>query len=152
MAAYDFCNLRAMQAGGYSGNIRTSFSNPLSSPIMNVLSGVLSSISPLRWIILTICALGIAAIGVRTLETEKSRTKRAERKRKREIRALTERISTYARAIHQRYPTADVVVSERDLAEQLRKRPEAVVTALNLLLNEQKVQRAPLNGYWRLNA
>jgi hypothetical protein len=37
------------------------------------------------------------------------------------------------------------------LAEQLRKRPEVVVTALNLLLNEQKVQRAPLNGYWRLN-
>jgi hypothetical protein len=119
---------------------------------MNVLSGVLSSISPLGWIILTICALGIAAIGVRTLETEKSRTKRAERKRKRELRALTERISTYARAIHQRYPTGNVVVSERDLAEQLRKRPEAVVTALDLLLNEQKVQRAPLNGYWKLNA
>ena len=76
----------------------------------------------------------------------------AERKKKRELRALTERISTYARAVHQRYPTGDVVVSERDLAEQLRKRPDAVVTALNLLLNEQKVQRAPLNGYWRLNA
>ncbi len=32
----------------------------------------------------------------------------------------------------------DVIVSERDLPEQLRKRPDAVVTALNLLLNEQK--------------
>jgi hypothetical protein len=44
-----------------------------------------------------------------------------------------------------------VVVSERDLAEQFRKRPDAVATALNLLLGEQKVQRAPLNGYWKLN-
>ena len=119
---------------------------------MNFLSDVLSTISLLWWIILATCAFGIAAIWVRTLETEKSRIKRAERKKTREIRALTERISIYARAVHQRYPTGDVVVSERDLAEQLRKRPDAVVTALNLLLNEQKVERAPLNGYWRLNA
>src|ERR1039457_374429 len=32
----------------------------------------------------------------------------------------------------------------RDLAEQLRKPHNAVATALNLLLSEQKVQRAPL--------
>jgi hypothetical protein len=51
----------------------------------------------------------------------------------------------------QRYPTGDVVVSEGDLAEQLRKRTETVATALNLLLGEQKVQRAPLNEYWKLN-
>jgi len=44
-----------------------------------------------------------------------------------------------------------VVVSERDLAEQLRKRPEAVVMALDRLLSEQKVQRAPLSGYWKLH-
>ena len=49
------------------------------------------------------------------------------------------------------YPTGDVVVSERDLAEQLRKHPNTVATALNLLLGEQKVQRAPLNEYWKLN-
>ena len=36
--------------------------------------------------------------------------------------------------LHQRYPTGDVIVSERDLAEELRKRPDAVITALNLLL------------------
>ena len=110
--------------------------------MMNVLSGVLSSISLRWWIILITCALGIGAICLRALETEKSRTKRAERKKKSDLRALTERISSYARAVHQRYPTGDVVVSERDLAEQLRKRPQAVVTALNLLLQEQKVQRA----------
>lgn len=33
---------------------------------------------------------------------------------------------------------------KRDLAEQLRKRPEAVATALNLALKEQKVRRAPV--------
>jgi hypothetical protein len=33
----------------------------------------------------------------------------------------------------------------------LRKRTDLVVTALNLLLNEQKVQRAPLSEYWKLN-
>jgi len=49
------------------------------------------------------------------------------------------------------YPTGDVVVSERDLAEQLRKPHNAVATALNLLLSEEKVQRAPLRGYWKLN-
>ncbi len=65
--------------------------------------------------------------------------------------SLTDKISAYGQSVHQRYPTGDVVVSERDLAEQLRKRPDAVVTALNLLLNEQRVQRAPLRGYWRLN-
>ena len=66
--------------------------------------------------------------------------------RKRNCRSLAERISSYGHTTHQRYPTGDVIVSERDLAEQLRKRPDAVVTALNLLLNEQKVQRAPLRG------
>jgi hypothetical protein len=39
-----------------------------------------------------------------------------------------------------------VVVSVRDLAQQLRKRPDVVATALNLLLNAQKVQRARLKG------
>ena len=84
-------------------------------------------------------------------ETDRSRAKRAERNKKKELRSLAERISSYGHTVHQRYPTGDVIVSERDLAEQLRKRPDAVVTALNLLLNEQKVQRAPLRGYWRLN-
>jgi hypothetical protein len=37
------------------------------------------------------------------------------------------------------------------LAEQLRKRSDSVAAALNLLLGEQKVQRAPLSGYWKLN-
>jgi hypothetical protein len=104
------------------------------------------------WIVLISCALALAAICMRAFETEESRVKRAEQNKKKELRSLAEKISGYGRSVHQRYPTGDVVVSERDLAEQLRKHPDAVVTALNLLLNEQKVQKAPLNGYWRLNA
>ena len=43
------------------------------------------------------------------------------------------------------------MVGENDLAAQLRKRPDIVSIELNLLLGEQKVQKAPLNGYWKLN-
>jgi hypothetical protein len=100
---------------------------------------------------LIISAPGIAAICLRVLETDGTRAKRAERNTKRELCSLAERISSYGRTVHQRYPTGDVIVSERDLAEQLRKRPDAIVTALNVLLNEHKVQRAPLSGYWKLN-
>ena len=97
------------------------------------------------------CAVGIAAACRICLETEQAKLQRAERNRKKELRTLADRISTYGRNVHQRYPTGDVVVSERDLAEQLRKRPDAVATALNILLGEEKVQRAPLSGYWKLN-
>ncbi len=118
---------------------------------MHSLPDILSSV-PLRWwIILIVSLLGIAAICVRAFETDDSRTRRAERNKKKELRSLAERISSYGQTVHQRYPTGDVIVSERDLAEEFRKRHDAVVTALNLLLNERKVQRAPLRGYWKLN-
>lgn len=103
------------------------------------------------WVALIISALGIAAICLRAFETEDSRTRRAEQTKKKELRSLAEKISSYGRTVHQRYPSGDVIVSELDLAEQLRKRPDTVATALNLLLNEQKVQRATLSGYWKLN-
>jgi hypothetical protein len=35
--------------------------------------------------------------------------------------------------------------------QQLRKRSDAVATALNILLGERKLQKAPLSGYWKLN-
>jgi hypothetical protein len=118
---------------------------------MNLLTRVFFSM-PLRWwIVLTVSFLGIAALFIRTFENEDSRARRAERNKKKELRSLAERISSYARTVHQRYPTGDVIISELDLADQLRKRPEAVTTALNLLLTEQKVQRATLRGYWKLN-
>jgi hypothetical protein len=85
------------------------------------------------------------------VETQEAKTRRSEQRKQKELRVLAARISSYAQSVHQQFPSGDVVVSERDLAEQLRKRPDAVVTALNLLLNERKVQRAPLGGYWKLN-
>jgi hypothetical protein len=103
------------------------------------------------WIVLIVCATGIAATCRWGLETEKAKVQRAERNRKKELRTLANRISTYGRKVHQRYPTGEVVVSEGDLAEELRKHPDAVFTALTLLLGERRVQRAPLNGYWKLN-
>ena len=95
--------------------------------------------------------IGIVAVGIRAFESDEAKTKRLELQRQKEVRALTQRISTYARSLHQRFPTGHVVISEHDLAQQLRRRPDVVVTALNLLLNEQKVQRTRLNGYWKLN-
>ena len=118
---------------------------------MDFLTSVYSAV-PLRWwVALIVSALGIAAICLRALESDEVRAKRAERNKKKELRSLAERISSYAHTVHQRYPTGDVIVSERDLAEEFRKRPDVVITALNLLLIEQKVQRAPLRGYWKLN-
>ena len=118
---------------------------------MHFLLDILSSLPLYSWVALVISALAIAAVCMRALGTHEARAKSGERKRRTELRSLAERISSYGHTIHQRYPTGEVVVSERDLAEQLRKRPDAVAPALNLLLSEQKVQRAPLRGYWKLN-
>jgi hypothetical protein len=118
---------------------------------MNSFMEIVSSIPLYWWIVLSIGALTIVAMCARTFETDRSRAKRAERNKKKELRSLAERISSYGHTVHRRYPTGDVIVSERDLAKQFRKRPDAIMTALSLLLNEQKVQRAPLNGYWKLN-
>jgi hypothetical protein len=95
--------------------------------------------------------VGMAAMCRWCLETDEARGQRAQQKTKKELRALADRILIYGRNVHQRYPTGDVVVSERDLAAQLRKRPDSVATTLDLLLGEQKVQTAPLSGYWKLN-
>jgi hypothetical protein len=117
---------------------------------MNFLTSVYSSVPFLWWIALIISVLGIAAICIRAFEPEDSRARRAERNKK-ELRSLGERISSYGETVHKRYPSGDVIVSEQDLAEEFRKQPDVVITALNLLLDEQKVQRSPLSGYWKLN-
>lgn len=118
---------------------------------MNFLTNVFSSMPLHWWVAIIIAALGIAAICLRVLESDGVRAKRGERNKKKELRSLAERISSYGHSVHKRYPTGNVIVSEQDLAEQLRKRPDTVATALNLLLGEQKVQRATLSGYWKLN-
>jgi hypothetical protein len=120
--------------------------------MMNSFVANASQITLRWWIVLIASAVAVIGTCRRCLETDEARGQRAQRKQKKELRALADRISTYGRKIHQRYPTGDVVVSERDLAEELRKRPDAVATALSLLLEERKVQKAPLMGYWKLNA
>ena len=99
---------------------------------------------------LVACALGIAATSRRLVETGQARIERAERKREKELRRLADKISTYGRNVHHRCPTREVVVSERDLGTRFRKPPDTISTALNILLDEQKVKRVPLTGYWRL--
>ena len=107
-----------------------------------------------HWTMTTVISstVGLAAfVCIRCLETEDAKVQRIQRKKEREIKVLTEKISTYARNVHKRFPTGDVVVGEKDLAEQLRKHPDAIATALNVLLGQRKVQKAPLSGYWKLN-
>ena len=107
--------------------------------MMNSLTRSLSWIA-LHWrtSAVIVGAVGIAATCRWCLETDEVRDQRAQRRNKKELRALADKISTYGRNVHQRYPTGDVVVSECDLAEQLRKRPDAMATALNILLGERK--------------
>ena len=50
-----------------------------------------------------------------------------------------------------RYPTGSVVVSVHDLASELHRPPERIAKALGLLHSQQKAERAPLTGYWKLN-
>jgi len=123
-------------------------SNSVAMRSLTILS---STMSPLVLAAVLDSAVTIVVFSMRAFESE-SKAQCRELKRQKQLRALANRISKYGRTVHQRFPTGDVGVSERDLAEQLRKRTDAVVTALNLLLNEQKVQRAPLNGYWKLNS
>jgi len=118
---------------------------------MDSFAGGSSWIALRWWIVLIACALGIATACRWCLETDEARVQRAQRKREKYLRTLADRIWSYGREVHQRYPTGDVVVSVPDLAEQLGKRPEAVASALNLLFGEHKVQRTPLKGYWKLN-
>jgi hypothetical protein len=95
-------------------------------------------------------AVGVLVVTLRVTESPAKKAARVELKTKKELRALTENISAYARRVRQQFPTGDVVVSEHDLAQQLRKRTDAVAKALDVLLTENKVQRAPLAGYWKL--
>ena len=96
-------------------------------------------------------AAGVALAAKRYLENAAG-VQRADLKREKDLRTLARKISSYARNVHKRYPTGDVVVSQVDLAMQLRKSPDAVAAALSLMLGEQRVQRAALNGYWKLDA
>jgi uncharacterized membrane-anchored protein YhcB (DUF1043 family) len=129
-------------AGGYSPNTG-----------MNLVQDTVEFLRARWWLALAVSSVvGIAAVSLRLSESEASRAKRIQEAKRKELRALADRISKYAKSLRDRFPEGAVVVSEEDLAAQLRKRPDYIVSALNALLNEQKVQRTPLTGYWRLNA
>ena len=101
-------------------------------------------------------AIGLYAFDVQAgrSSTRFASAERAQRgkEKEKEVRALADKILSYGHSVHRRYPSGEVVVGEDDLAAQLRKHRDAVGRALNLLLGEQKVQKAPLSGYWKLNA
>jgi hypothetical protein len=72
--------------------------------------------------------------------------------REKDVQTLAQKISKYAGEMQRKYPTGTVVVSEDDLAGALHRAPERIAKALGLLQSQQKVERAPLSGYWKLNA
>ncbi len=120
---------------------------------MNLAQDTVEFLRTRWWVVVAVSsAVGIAAVSVRLSESEAARKKRLQEAEKKELRAIANRISQYAKSVRERFPNGTVVVSEEDLAAQLRKRPDYIVSALTALLNEQKVERTPLTGYWRLNA
>lgn len=119
---------------------------------MNSFTRVLLGVAP-HWrtgVLAIAGTVGIAVMCRRCLETDKARAERAQRMKEKEIRALADRIASYGRTVHRRYPTGDVVVGENDLAAQLRKRPDIVGTALNLLL--ARTQAPEGSAQWILEA
>src|SRR5579864_4700141 len=72
-------------------------------------------------------------------------------RQKKELEQLAEKIANYAKETHQTFPTGDVVVSEEDLAGALHRSPVKVAKALRFLQDQQKVEHAPVAGYWKLN-
>jgi hypothetical protein len=99
-------------------------------------------------------AFRIAVTSRQSIETDETRAERTERtkEKEKEVRALADKILSYGHSVHRRYPTGEVVVGEDDLAAQLRKRRDTVGRALDLLLDERKVRKASLSGYWKLTA
>jgi hypothetical protein len=106
-----------------------------------------------RWRIGAVIASGLAVVCFYKLstETEEQRAQKAKQKRDTELSRVAKQISNYAHNLHTRYPNGEVVISDIDLAERLRKPQEIITSALALLSDQKQVQRAPLAGYWKLN-
>lgn len=120
---------------------------------MNLVQDSVEFLRTRWWLVAVVSsAVGMVAVSLRLSESTAVREKRLQETEKKELRAIANRISHYAKSVRKRFPDGAVVVSEQDLAAQLRKRPDYIVSALNALLKDQKVERASLTGYWRLNA
>ena len=119
---------------------------------MDPFTGMCSWIAS-RWRVGALIACGIAFTSLYKLstETEEGRAQKAEQKQQTELNRVASQISNYAQRVHTRYPDGDVVISDLDLAHQLRKPQEMVAKALAMLSEQKQVQRAPVAGYWKLN-
>ena len=103
-----------------------------------------------HWRGAALVACGVAAIAAIRWTHDKD-PDRAARMQEKDTQTLAEKISKYAHDMQARYPNGSVVVSEEDLAGALHRAPERIAKALGLLQTQQKVERAPLAGYWKLN-
>jgi hypothetical protein len=103
-----------------------------------------------HWRGAALAACGVAAIAALRWTYDKD-PERAARMKEKDTQTLAERISKYARDMRARYPNGSIVVSEEDLAGVMHRAPERIARALGLLHSQQKVERAPLSGYWKLN-
>jgi hypothetical protein len=101
-----------------------------------------------RGVAIAACAVGAIATWRWSHDQD---PERAARMKDKDTQTLAEKISKYARAMQEKYPSGSVVVSEDDLAGALHRAPERIARALGLLHSQQKVERAPLAGYWKLN-
>ena len=103
-----------------------------------------------HWRGAALAACGVAAIAALRWSYDKD-PERAARANENYLHTLADKISKYGREMQGKYPTGSVVVSEEDLAGALHRTPEKVIRALRFLHSEQKVEPAPLMGYWKLN-
>ncbi len=97
---------------------------------------------------LVACAIG--AVTALRWNYDKDPERKA-RMQEKDLHTHAEKISSYALAVEEKYPTGSVVVSEEDLAGAMHRPPERIAQALGLLHTQHKVERAPLPGYWKLN-
>jgi hypothetical protein len=95
--------------------------------------------------------VAIAASMRSCFESDQARAQRLQYKKGKHLKKLAQTIAHYRYKMQRLYSTGKVIVSHQDLAEKLGMPPDVVVSALDLLLKEQKAQRAPLAGYWKLN-
>jgi hypothetical protein len=134
---------------------RYSLQAPSTKPMTNLV-GTLFQLARQRWwlaaAVSSAVCVTVTVACARILESEPARQKRVEHKKRKDLRVRADKIVHYGRTVRRQFPRGAVVVSEQDLAEQLRMRPNSVAAALNVLLDEHKVQRTHLGGYWRLNA
>ncbi len=91
------------------------------------------------------CAVGIAATLRWCLETDEVRGQRAQRKNKKELHALAEKISTYGRNVHQRYPTWDT--------KSPKGSPERILEAkrvISIAVLFERERGSDCDGHWNV--